>query len=81
MSVFLVQGDDESLLHSGVSELVHRLVGAEDRSLMVDDFDGAEFELSAAVDAAQTPAFLTERRVVIVRDIGRFGSEIGRAHV
>ena len=48
MSVFLVQGDDESLLHSGVSELVHRLVGDNDRSLMVDEFDSADYELSTA---------------------------------
>jgi DNA polymerase-3 subunit delta len=75
VSVFLVQGDDESLVHSGVSDVVHRLVGSNDRSLMVDEFDSAEYQLSEAVDAAQTPAFLTERRVVIARDIGRFAAD------
>ena len=75
MAVHLISGDDESLVLTGVSELVHRLVGDGDRSLMVDDFDGAEYELRAVVDAAQTPPFLTEVRVVIARDIGRFNTD------
>jgi DNA polymerase-3 subunit delta len=58
-----------------VTELVHRLVGDGDRSLMVDDFDGAEYEVRAVVDAAQTPPFLTPSRVVVARDIGRFSAD------
>jgi DNA polymerase-3 subunit delta len=42
---------------------------------MVDEFDGDEYELRALVDAAQTPPFLTERRVVVARDIGRFTAD------
>ena len=72
MAVHLITGDDESLLHSGVSELVHRLVGDGDRSLMVDDFDGLDYEIAAVVDAAQTPPFLTDHRIVVVRGFGRF---------
>lgn len=75
MSVHLVSGDDESLVLAGVSELVHGLVGDGDRSLMVDDFDGPEYELRSVVDAAQTSPFLTERRVVVARDIGRFTAD------
>lgn len=75
MAVHLVSGDDESLVHTGVTELVHRLVGDGDRTLMVDDFDGAEYELRAVVDAAQTPPFLTASRVVVARDIGRFNAD------
>jgi len=54
---------------------VHRLVGDGDRSLMVDEFDGEEYESRAVVDAAQTPPFLTESRVVVARGVGRFGAE------
>ena len=75
MGVHLVTGDDESLLSSGVLELVHHLVGDEDRSLMVDEFDGPDYDLGTVADAALTPAFLTERRVVVARGIGRFGAE------
>ena len=72
MGVYLITGDDESLVLSAVSELLHRLVGDDDRSLMVDDLDGDEYELRAVVGAAQTPPFLTERRVVVARGVSRF---------
>jgi len=75
MALHVITGDDESLIHSAVSELVHRLVGDGDRTLMVDDFSDDEYELRAVVDAAQTMPFLTDRRVVVARDIGRFSAE------
>jgi DNA polymerase-3 subunit delta len=75
MAVHLITGPDESLVLSAVSELLHRLVGDNDRSLMVDDFDGDEYELRAVVDAAQTPPFLTDTRVVVARGVARFTDE------
>ena len=72
MACYLITGDDESLLLSAIGDLVRDLVGDGDRSLMVDDFDGEEYELRAVVDAAQTAPFLTEKRVVVARGIGRF---------
>src|SRR5215210_2922960 len=75
MTVHLVSGDDESLVMSGVTDLVRRLVGDGDRSLLVDDFDGDEYELRAVIDAAQTPPFLTEKRIVVARGIGRFNAD------
>ncbi|MFT3855031.1 MAG: DNA polymerase III subunit delta [Ilumatobacteraceae bacterium] len=74
MSTYLVTGDDPSLASAALTELVHRLVGDGDRSLMVDELDGDDYELRAVVDAAQTPPFLTERRVVVARGIGRFNA-------
>jgi DNA polymerase-3 subunit delta len=75
MGVHLVTGDDESIVRAAVTDLVHRLVGEGDRTLMVDEFDGDDYELGLVVDAAQTPPFLTERRVVLARGIGRFTVE------
>ncbi|MCB0955541.1 MAG: DNA polymerase III subunit delta [Ilumatobacter sp.] len=75
MAVHLITGDDESLVLSAISELVKRLVGSGDRTMMVDDFDGDEFEIRAVVDAAQTPPFLTESRVVVARGVGRFNAD------
>jgi DNA polymerase-3 subunit delta len=75
VSVHLVTGDDESLVRAAVTELTHRLVGEGDRTLMLDEFDGDEYELRAVVDAAQTPPFLTEQRVVLARDVARFSSD------
>lgn len=75
MGVHLITGDDESLVLSAIGDLVRHLVGDGDRTLMVDDFDSDEFELRAVVDAAQTPPFLTERRVVVARGVGRFNAD------
>ena len=72
MGVYLITGDDESLILTAIGELLHRLVGDGDRSLMVDDFDNDEYELRAVVDAAQTPPLLTEHRVVVARSMNRF---------
>mgnify|MGYP003330310657 CR=1 FL=1 len=75
MSVHLLLGDDGGLLSTTLSDLVHRLVGDEDRSLMVDSFDSEDYVMSTVIDAAQTAPFLTERRVVVARGMGRFGSD------
>jgi DNA polymerase-3 subunit delta len=73
--VHLLRGDDEALLGAAVGELVHRLVGDGDRGLVVTELDGPDYELRELVDAAQTPPFLTARRVVVGRGIGRFGAD------
>lgn len=75
MAVHLLTGDDESLLRSRAHDLVAHLVGDGDRSLMVDEFDGEEYEMRSVVDAAQTMPFLTDRRVVIARGVGRFSAD------
>lgn len=75
VSLHLITGDDESLVMTAVTELIHRLVGKGDRTMMVDDFDGDEYELRAVVDAAQTMPFLTDKRVVVARNVGRFNAE------
>lgn len=75
MGVHLITGDDESLVLSAVGDLVRSLVGDGDRSLMVDEFDGDDFSAGAVADAAQTPSFLSDRRVVVARGVGRFGAD------
>lgn len=75
MSVHLVTGGDESIVRQTVHDLVHRLVGDGDRSLTVDEFEGDDYELRAVVDAAQTPPFLTESRVVLARGLNRFSAD------
>lgn len=75
MTVHLLTGDDESILRSKAHDLVSHLVGDGERSLMVDEFDGEEYELRAVVDAAQTMPFLTEQRIVVARGVGRFNAD------
>ena len=70
--VRLVKGADDVLRGDAVSRLVDELVGEGDRSLLVDVFDLDVADLGSAVDAAQTPPFLTAKRIVVVRKFGRF---------
>jgi DNA polymerase-3 subunit delta len=70
--VYLLKGDDEIVLRDAVRELVRELVGDGDHSLMVEELAGDEYEMAALVDAAQTPPFLTDRRVVLGRGLQRF---------
>ncbi|MDP2293480.1 MAG: DNA polymerase III subunit delta [Actinomycetota bacterium] len=75
MACYYITGDDESLLLTAIGDLVKQLVGDGDRTLMVDDFDSADFEMRSVVDAAQTSPFLTESRVVVARGVGRFTAD------
>ena len=72
--VHLLRGDDPSLVRDAVRRLVDELVGDGDRTLMVDEH-GGEYEVTALADAAQTPPFLTDRRVVVGRDLHQFKAE------
>jgi DNA polymerase-3 subunit delta len=75
MATHLLSGNDESILRTAVHDLVDELVGDGERSMMVDEFDDDEYEMRLVVDAAQTPSFLTDKRVVVARDVGRFDAD------
>lgn len=68
----LIRGDDPVLLADEVRRAVATLVGDGDRTLLVDEHAGDDYELAVAVDAAQTLPFLTDRRIVVVRNLARF---------
>lgn len=72
---WLVTGEDLTLVSEVVSKLVSELVGNEERSLVVEDFSDEDVDLGLVVDACRTPPFLSDRRVIVVRDAGRFGTE------
>ena len=71
-SIRLVKGSDDVLREGAVVDLVDALVGDGDRGLLVDEHAGADYELAAVVDAANTLPFLTDRRIVVARHLGRF---------
>ncbi|MFN3217431.1 MAG: DNA polymerase III subunit delta [Acidimicrobiales bacterium] len=80
-SLHLIRGDDPSLIDRAVHDLVDALVDGGDRSLMVEVIDESRYlddngdpNLRALVDAAQTPPFLTDQRVVVGRALGRFAN-------
>ncbi len=78
MAVVFVKGDDEALVAQAVKAAVDDLVGDADRTLMVEEVGEERFvesgEPSPAplIIAAQTLPFLTERRVVVGRNLALF---------
>ncbi|MBO0693796.1 MAG: DNA polymerase III subunit delta [Acidimicrobiaceae bacterium] len=74
-AVWLVEGDDPTLVSEAVKGVVDEHLAGEDRSLAVEDHSGEEVDLAAVADACRTPPFLVGRRIVIVRDVGRWANE------
>jgi DNA polymerase-3 subunit delta len=74
-SVVLVDGDDPTLIAEAVSEVVDDLLGAGPRELALEDHRGDEVDLAVVADNCATPPFLADRRIVLVRDIGRFSTD------
>jgi DNA polymerase III subunit delta len=79
--VYLIKGDDPVLVGDAVRDLVDAAVGDQDRSLMVTELDAVSYEddggtyaIGGLVDAAQTPPFLTDRRVVVGRQAAVFAT-------
>ena len=79
MVLRLIVGDDPILVGEAISASVEELVGDGDRSLMLElltetDYrnDDGDWESAKVLDAARTPPFLTERRVVVGRHLSRF---------
>jgi DNA polymerase-3 subunit delta len=78
--VYLVRGSDEVLVRDAARDLIHALVGDLDPALTVDEIgrdrlqpsDAGEASIAPLVEAAQTPPFLTDRRVVVGRDLDVF---------
>ncbi|HYD10028.1 MAG TPA: DNA polymerase III subunit delta [Acidimicrobiales bacterium] len=76
LPAYLVRASDASLRNDALVALLHELVGDGDASLMVEDFDYADdADPGAIVDACRTPPFLTERRVVVARDVTNHGTD------
>ena len=71
---WLVDGDDPILVGNQVRKLVAELAG-DQPALAVEDFWGDDIDLDAVTSACVTPPFLVDRRVVVLRDAGRFSTE------
>jgi DNA polymerase-3 subunit delta len=72
--VYLVRGDDPSLVSEALTSLLAELAG-DDAGLAVEDLTGDEPDVGAIVDASCTPPFLADRRVIVVRDVGRIRTD------
>ena len=76
MAAYVISGD-ESLIGLELTSLVDRLVGDNDRTLMVDDFDCADANttMGAIADSLTTLPLFTERRIVVVRNVHSLDAE------
>jgi DNA polymerase-3 subunit delta len=74
----LIKGDDPTLVGQALSAAVEQLLGDGDRSLMVEEITEEQFsaggqpEIAPLVYAAYSPPFLTEKRIVVGRNLGLF---------
>ena len=78
--VYLVRGEDPSLVAQATRSLLERLVGDRDPALVVEEHGGPssdELDVGTVLDACTTAPFLVDRRVVVVRDAGRLTAADG----
>lgn len=77
----LLKGSDDVILGEEVGNLVRAMVGDGDRTMMVaelgidDHVRDDDYSIGPLVDAAQTPPFLTDRRVVVARAAAVFSTK------
>jgi DNA polymerase-3 subunit delta len=74
-AVTLIEGSDPALVAEALQKVVAELLGDDDRSLAVEDHGGEEIDLAAVADGCATPPFLVSRRIVVLRDVGRWNTE------
>ncbi|MGB3412848.1 MAG: DNA polymerase III subunit delta [Microthrixaceae bacterium] len=72
--VHLLKGSDPVLLATLVSETVDRLVGTDDRAMVVDEYSGDDYALGEPIIASTTVSMFG-RRIVVVRSLGRFSTD------
>lgn len=69
--MYLIKGDDASLVDQAADKLINELLGDRSRDLAVEDV-AIDAPADSIVDACQTTAFLTDMRIVVARQVGRF---------
>ncbi len=79
VNVYLLRGDEPSIVSRELEKLTISLLGDEDKSLAVEELlegdyqtDSENYSVESLVSAIQTVPFLTQKRIVIGRDFARF---------
>ena len=82
VNVYLIRGDEPSIVSRELEKLTTALLEDEDKSLVVeelmeDDYltDSEIYSVESLVSAIQTIPFLTQKRIVIGRDFARFSTK------
>lgn len=72
--VYLIHGSEELLLDRAVLRLRERLAAVADLDFNMETFDGASAPAEEVVNAANTMPFMSEKRLVIVRDVDKMSA-------
>jgi DNA polymerase-3 subunit delta len=67
--VYLIYGSEELLLERAEKRLLDRLAAVADLDFNLETFDGATATADDVMNAANTMPFMSERRLVVVRDV------------
>lgn len=73
-AAYLVRGDDPSLVAQAAQDLLGELVASRDPAMVTEEHGGPstdDLDVGLVVDALTTLPFLSDRRIVVVRDAGR----------
>ncbi|HOW72912.1 MAG TPA: DNA polymerase III subunit delta [Phycisphaerae bacterium] len=71
-SVCAVCGPEPFLKRQAIADLANRILGHADRALALTEYDGSSAVLADVLDDLRTLPFLTERRLVVVRNADDF---------
>jgi DNA polymerase-3 subunit delta len=82
-AVIGVVGNDATVVNDAVHDLVVELLGGLDPAIALEDFvvgsdggdDATSSVISRVLDALNTPPFLVERRLVVLREVGSLGAD------
>ena len=79
VNVYLIRGDEPSIVSRELEKLTNSLLGSEDKLLAVEELlegdyqtDSENYSVESLVSAIQTVKILTQKRIVIGRDFARF---------
>ena len=72
--IIVLKGSDPVLLVDAVGSLVDQLLDGRDRTEVVDELVGDEYELGSVVMAASSVSMFGDR-IVVARNAGRFGAD------
>jgi DNA polymerase-3 subunit delta len=73
--IYVILGDEESLVNAQCAELINQLLEPEQRTLGLFDADPGSVTASAVLDELRTLPFLTQKRVVVLRGADSFISQ------
>jgi DNA polymerase-3 subunit delta len=73
--IYVIVGEEKSLVDAECEKLLETLIGPEQRAIGLFNADPAEVSASEVLDELRTLPFLTEKRVVLVKGADKFVSE------